>query len=75
MPHRYVAQVAKINALEPQLRALTDSQLAEQTLLFRERLQANTHRWGWCGCRQRLKGCFTLGRCLKECWEESCCGI
>jgi hypothetical protein len=45
-PLRYVAQVAQINALEPSLRSLTDSELAEQTLRFKAALERNRHRWG-----------------------------
>jgi hypothetical protein len=45
-PVRYVAQVAEINALEPSLRALTDAELAEQTLRFKAALERNRHRWG-----------------------------
>ncbi|WIA41723.1 hypothetical protein OEZ86_009068 [Tetradesmus obliquus] len=41
---RYVSQVAVVNALEPLMRSLTDSQLAEQTLRFRDILARNTHR-------------------------------
>lgn len=41
---RYVQQVAAINALEPLMRSLTDSQLAEQTLRFRDILMKNTDR-------------------------------
>jgi len=41
---RYVAQVAQINALEPSLRALTDTELAEQTLRFKAALERNRHR-------------------------------
>lgn len=41
---RYVAQVAQINALEPSLRALTDDELAEQTLRFKAALARNRHR-------------------------------
>lgn len=52
-PCRYVAQVAQINALEPSLRALTDAELAEQTLRFRAALERNRHR---CGARQRAQG-------------------
>lgn len=42
--HRYVAQVAQINALELSLRALTDAELAEQTLRFKAALELNRHR-------------------------------
>jgi preprotein translocase subunit SecA len=44
---RYVAQVAVVNGLEPLMRSLTDSQLAEQTLKFRDILARNTHRLVW----------------------------
>jgi hypothetical protein len=43
-----------INSLEPSLRALTDAELAEQTLRFRAALERNRHRCvltRWvCGC-------------------------
>eukprot|EP00879_Flechtneria_rotunda_P006052 GHRR01006365.1.p1 GENE.GHRR01006365.1~~GHRR01006365.1.p1 ORF type:complete len:696 (+),score=226.05 GHRR01006365.1:193-2088(+) len=42
--HRYVQQVAAINALEPAMRAMTDTQLAEQTLKFRDFMATNAHR-------------------------------
>jgi hypothetical protein len=42
---RYVSQVATVNALEPAMCSLTDSQLAEQTLRFRDILARNTHRF------------------------------
>ncbi|KAF8056768.1 secA [Scenedesmus sp. PABB004] len=41
---RYVRAVTAINALEPGLRALSDAQLAAQTLRFRDALSRNTHR-------------------------------
>ncbi len=41
-----MAQVAQINALEPSIRAMTDADLAEQTLRFRAALERNTHRCG-----------------------------
>lgn len=37
--------MAKINALEPAIRALTDAELAEQTLRFKAALERNRHRW------------------------------
>ena len=46
--------VVRINALEPQVAALTDTAHGAKTIAFRQRLERgeayDTQEWGGCGC-------------------------